>query len=86
MHLRVTLYQGITDMLWIPLPSLYPEIQVWGCTRGLYQYVVSWDTAHKIAHASMKGMPNLGKRVDLGDFALIEDAKKVCESHSKGGS
>lgn len=70
-------------MQWWVMPRVFPEMAMWGCSAGNFQYVISKDGDAPFV-ASAKRSPNLGPRIDLGDkFETFNEAKDACYQHWK---
>lgn len=68
-------------MTWFPMPRIFPEMAMWGCSAGNFQYVISKDGDDPFV-ATAKRYPNIGPRIDLGeDFKTLDEAKAACLSH-----
>lgn len=69
-------------MIWKLLPCPFDGMTIWGAKLGRYQYVISDDHECGLIAASVKGFPNTGQRIDLGNnFDSLDKAKQACEDH-----
>jgi hypothetical protein len=71
-------------MKWISLPSPYPEISVWGCWVGNWQYVLSYSRKEEHWAASVKPMGHSPTKTALGwEFKTREEAIEAIDQHYK---
>jgi hypothetical protein len=70
-------------MNWFDVPSPFPEITLWGCSREPWQYVLSHNADRNdwAASAKVDGRPETA-RIELGwNFATRAEAEAAVEQH-----
>lgn len=61
-----------------PMPSLFPEMKIWGCVAKEFTFVISQDEDGFTASAKVQGSP---QRIDLGGHGAHEtfdSAQQAC--------
>jgi len=70
-------------MKWFEMPRVYPEIQIWGCLREPWQYVLSHNH-HRDDWAASAQPINGSLITELGwNFKTREEAEAAIKRHFK---
>lgn len=68
----------MTKLKFKAMSRVFPEMATWGAMNGQHQFIITRDGEGSY-FVSMKLFPNLGKRVDLGEFNSWDEAVNMCE-------
>ena len=73
------------NVTWLPLPTPFPELKLWGCYRGRFQYVLGYNGVLKLWGATVKPSGVKEAFTQLGwQHPSREAAEAAMEQHYRG--
>jgi len=71
--------------LWLPIPTPFAHIQMWGCVRGNWQYAIGYNQQFDHWTASVKRWREPEGFIQLGfDHPTRDAAEAAVDKHYKG--